>query len=149
MKICKECEIEKPLTEYYAHNAMADGYLNKCRDCVRLRVSKNTKEKSEYYKEYDRKRGMLPNRVEARKKYAKTEQGKEAIKRAHKKYKESYPARDFARIAVNNAVRDGKLQKLPCFICGDVAEAHHPDYGRPLDVVWLCNTHHREAHLIK
>ena len=128
---------------------MADGHLNKCKSCVRLRVLKNTKEKSEYYKEYDRKRGMLPNRVEARKKYAKTEQGKEAIKKAHKKYKESYPARDFARNAVNNAVRDGKLKKLPCFICGDVAEAHHPDYGRPLDVVWLCNTHHREAHLIK
>jgi len=149
MKICKECGLEKPLTEYYAHNAMADGYLNKCRACVRLRVAKNTKEKSEYYKEYDRKRGMLPKRVEAREKYANTQKGKEAMKRARNKYMELNPLRRAAHIAVGNAVRDGKLQKLPCFICGDVAEAHHPDYGRPLAVVWLCSTHHREAHLIK
>lgn len=148
MKTCKNCGIEKPLTEYYAHKSMLDGHLNKCKSCVRLRVLKNTKENSEYYKQYDKKRAMLPNRVEAREKYAKTEKGKEAAKRARKKYMELNPLRRSAHIAVGNAIRDGKLQKLPCFICGAIAEAHHPDYGRPLDVVWLCKTHHQETHKI-
>lgn len=148
MKTCKDCGIEKPLTEYYVHKLMFDGHLNKCKSCVRLRVLKNTKKNSEYYKQYDKKRAMLPKRVEAREKYAKTEKGKEAVKRARKKYMELNPLRRSAHIAVGNAVRDGKLKKLPCFICGEIAEAHHPDYGRPLDVMWLCKKHHQETHKI-
>ena len=149
MKICKECGIKKPLAEYYVHKAMADGHLNKCKLCVRSRVAKYAEDHSDYYKSYEQKRAMLPQRVEARKRYAKTEQGKQAIQRAQKKYKQNYPMRDFARNAVNNALRDGKIQKLPCFICGEIAEAHHPDYSRPLDVMWLCNSHHREVHALK
>ena len=51
-----------------------------------------------------------------------------------------------ARSALNHAVRDGKLTRLPCEICGDKAEAHHADYTKPLAVRWLCFSHHRQAH---
>ncbi|QMV32651.1 hypothetical protein F1_00023 [Ralstonia phage Heva] len=30
--------------------------------------------------------------------------------------------------------------------CSEAPEAHHPDYSRPLDVVWLCDHHHKETH---
>jgi len=148
MKTCKECQIKKPMTEYYAHKEMADGHLNKCKSCVRSRVAINTEKNADYYKQYDKKRAMLPHRVEARKAYAKTEAGKLAIKKAHKNYVENYPLRKAATIIVNNAVRDGKLKKQPCFICGKSAQAHHPDYSRPLDVIWLCVKHHNEAHAL-
>lgn len=146
MKTCKECGIEKPLTEYYTHNAMADGFLNKCRDCVKSRASKHRNENIEQAREYDKKRNMLSHRVAARKEYLKTDAGKKAKAKTIQNYRERHTKRYYAQTALNNALRDGKIMKLNCFVCGNDAEAHHPDYDRPLDVVWLCKPHHKEAH---
>jgi hypothetical protein len=45
------------------------------------------------------------------------------------------------------AINRGKLEKLPCQVCGMLdVEAHHHDYSKPLDVTWLCTQHHREVH---
>ena len=30
--------------------------------------------------------------------------------------------------------------------CGKIGEAHHPDYSKPLDVIWLCSEHHAQVH---
>lgn len=48
---------------------------------------------------------------------------------------------------VHRAVKRGELKKATqCAWCGDDTqpiEAHHPDYDRPLMVVWLCQPCHR------
>ena len=45
------------------------------------------------------------------------------------------------------AVQDGIIKKLPCKICKNKkVEAHHEDYTKPLEVVWLCRKHHCEIH---
>jgi hypothetical protein len=59
-----------------------------------------------------------------------------------------FPERKKAHMKVYHAIKNGVLIKEPCFMCGEKAEAHHPDYSRPLDVVWLCSQHHRQAHAI-
>jgi hypothetical protein len=43
-----------------------------------------------------------------------------------------------ARTAFNHYLRDNKLSKQPCVVCGEKAEAHHDNYDRPLEVRWLC-----------
>lgn len=52
-----------------------------------------------------------------------------------------------ARVAVQKAIQKGALVPKPCEVCGFFrAEAHHDDYTKPLQVRWLCNTHHDEHH---
>lgn len=61
--------------------------------------------------------------------------------------KERYPERVAARAAVHHAIRDGKLERQACEICGATpAHAHHEDYSRALDVRWLCPECHRAEH---
>lgn len=61
-------------------------------------------------------------------------------------WRKLFPDRKNAQAKVFRALKSGKIFKQPCFVCGETAEAHHPDYSRPLDVVWLCPPHHRQAH---
>lgn len=62
-------------------------------------------------------------------------------------YRTRYPERRRAHNAVQTALRNGSLQKQPCVHCGELnSHAHHDDYSKPLDVIWLCHRHHMERH---
>lgn len=146
-KRCFKCGETKPLTQFYVHPQMGDGRLNKCKDCTRVDVQLNYRANMEHFKAYDRMRANLPHRVQARKEYAQTEGGKLAALRGRRNYLKRHPEKRAAHIVVGNALRDGKLLRQPCEVCGDViAEAHHDDYSKPLDVRWLCKRHHMEHH---
>ena len=54
--------------------------------------------------------------------------------------------RDAARSYAREYLKRGKLTKQGCEVCGGPAQMHHPDYDRPLDVIWLCEKHHRDVH---
>ena len=56
-------------------------------------------------------------------------------------------SKDTCHNLVAKALREGTLEKEPCFVCGDnKSVAHHPDYNLPLDVVWLCHRDHMKLH---
>jgi hypothetical protein len=53
-----------------------------------------------------------------------------------------------AQNEVTKALYRGDLRRQPCEICSDPqAQAHHDDYLKPLEVRWLCRSHHRIWHV--
>ena len=51
------------------------------------------------------------------------------------------------RNTLSMAVRDGRVKREPCRVCGaGPSEAHHEDYAKPFEVIWLCLACHCEAH---
>ena len=93
-------------------------------------------------------------------------QGRQSqCKECHRQYqrehyvnnKKRYEARDKNRqknsikakavTIVRDALRKKLLVRQPCEECGaEKAEAHHDDYAKPLEVRWLCRSHHRQHH---
>ena len=76
-----------------------------------------------------------------------------AKKKKHQRqehWKKRNPKKLWAHVATHSAIRRGLLKPAPCEVCGaEKAEAHHPDYDRPLHVQWLCRAHHRAVHYPK
>lgn len=61
--------------------------------------------------------------------------------------RQRHPKAAYARDVIRNEVKRGRLQRGPCETCGKKrAHGHHDDYDRPLEVRWLCPTHHRYWH---
>jgi hypothetical protein len=61
--------------------------------------------------------------------------------------KQRYPEKCKARQLVKNAIKSGKILRGKCVICNsENAEAHHEDYTKPLEIIWVCKTHHKEFH---
>jgi hypothetical protein len=63
-----------------------------------------------------------------------------------REYRMKHREEHLAREALRRAVRQGRIERQPCEICGKKSEAHHPDYSEPLNVRWLCGKHHRQLH---
>lgn len=136
MKACRNCGETKPLTEYYRHPRMADGHLNECKECRRAYMRRRHSEKMRDPAWRD------SERARSREKY-----------REHgDRWAGPDPQKRTAHRAVNNAVRDGRL--IPADRCEDCGhdfstyrrEGHHEDYGKPLDVAWLCALCHGKRH---
>jgi len=122
----------------------ASGYsVHKCR-CSVCKIAN-----SEYQSAYSKtEKGKVRHSI-ANKKYLRTKAGKLSAAR-HYLNRIKDPVYLFKRKAwdaVNYAIESGKIKKEPCKICGDInSQAHHSDYNKPLDIIWLCDQHHRQIH---
>lgn len=133
-KQCFKCKEVKPLSEFYKHSGMADGHVNKCKSCNRRDVTENRNKNIERIRQYDRERSKSPEHIKAAAEHSKL-----------------WRAADKRRMAAHNAVaralRSGSLVRQPCERCGNAKSlAHHEDYDKKLDVVWLCEPCHRQRH---
>lgn len=49
---------------------------------------------------------------------------------------------------LHEAVKSKKIIKENCLVCSNsnYIDAHHPDYNKPLEVIWLCKSCHQKVH---
>ena len=95
-----------------------------------------------------RERNRLPDYVAKRVAYQKSRAP--AIARGVKAYRKRHPEEQKARWTLTNALRSGKLVKADaCSKCGKdgLIDGHHPDYSKPLEVLWLCRRCHTDEHV--
>lgn len=120
-KSCFKCGEIKPLSAFYAHPMMADGHLNKCKECNKKDVSLNRYARADYYNTYDSNRYRTCPRRKAR------DASMSAIKTGH-----------LVRPAICSS-----CGKTDCEIQG-----HHWSYLEEhwLDVIWLCTECHGKEH---
>lgn len=148
MKTCFKCKKTKDREAFYKHPSMKDGLLGKCRDCTKKDVKNYRKNNIESVLLYDRSRNLLGHRKDARISYKKTRLGRKIQSECNRRYGERFPQKRLAHNKVHNAIKRGDLIRKPCSVCGRTrSHAHHDDYSKPLDVIWLCSTHHRSRHI--
>lgn len=125
---CAGCDTELTRDNRYA------GVNNVCKQCHRDR-QKLRRLTNPAVQEYDRARAKRPDR-------------KAMARKIGVQWRRDHPEAYRAQTAVNNAVRDRRLKKEPCSICGTTehVHGHHKDYSKPLDVVWLCAKCHHRVH---
>ena len=134
MKTCFKCKTVKPLSDFYKHSGMADGHLNKCKGCNKNDSTANRNKNLEKIRAYDRERGKKPERIKASTEIVRDWRAE--VERRHR-----------AHSAVSHAIRRGDLVRQACSRCGNSrAVAHHEDYDKPLEVMWLCQPCHKQRH---
>ncbi len=132
-KTCFKCGETKASSDFYKHPEMADGLLGKCKECTKSDTKENYLSDIPKRQEYERKRTSRLARKEQNRKYRKK----------RKFNQEKYRAGNM----LHSAIRDGRLIRQPCEVCGDIkSQGHHDDYSKPLEVRWLCFKHHQMQH---
>jgi hypothetical protein len=146
-KQCFKCRETKPLSEFYKHAMMADGHLNKCKTCTKRdtaeRVSKLSTNPIWVEQERDRCR-LKSERARANGIIYKTDP------KANHRWRKRNPSKARAHGKAAVAVRNGAIRVATiCERCGAAPKQlhkHHPDYSKPLDIIWLCSKCHGLAH---
>lgn len=150
-KPCIKCGAVLPLARFHKNPNMKDGRLNRCITCQNEIGRQQRIKKLEHYRAYDRTRNQAAERKERVKndylRRMASEEGRKSKGRVTKKWSDNNKLAKRAHGQVADAIEAGKLVPMPCERCGGApAQAHHEDYSRPLDAVWLCPFHHGERH---
>ena len=133
-KECFKCKSVKLLELFYKHPNMPDGHVNKCKECNKNDVTANRNKNIEKIRSYDRQRAKETSRIKA-------------VTEISKAWRNEDKRRSVAHSAVARAIRNGSLFRLPCVRCAEVKSlAHHEDYDKPLEVMWLCQPCHKQRH---
>ena len=129
-KKCSKCGEVKDGNQFYPNRRV-------CKDCYHLQCHEWRMKHLEWHRECCRNR-------------EKSEEEKRKAVEVAIQRRNIHPEETKARLKVHRAVKQGKLEKpTHCECCGEEAKAmcaHHHDYDKPYEVIWLCPSCHRLYH---
>jgi hypothetical protein len=127
VKKCISCNIEKVVFDYYKHSGMADGHLNKCKQCCKSESNKR------YSVLYQNEEFVNSERKRAREKYKRLGY--------YLKHQQSFEAKPWK----NTSIYKGLHKKMKC---EKGYELHHWNYNDKYleDVIVLPISIHRKIH---
>jgi len=131
-KMCNHCKIRKPENEFYKMHRCLNDLSFICKKCDRKRTE-----------EY-----RSNNRHIIRERFKKwRNKNKDKINAYQKLYQLKNKERINVRATVYRAIKLKKIIRKNCSVCNEKkSEAHHEDYSKPLDIIWLCRLHHAQIH---
>lgn len=137
-KTCSRCGEAKPLSKFSKQLKNKDGRYTYCVACQIRRQQAALVAKDPLAREM---------RLARRREWLSNRRANGYI--APRKYAASYNAsQQAANTKLNIALSKGEVLKESCIVCGSKdSEAHHEDYSKPLDVVWMCRKHHKQRHI--
>ena len=179
-KMCIKCNDTKPIDEFRKRKDSKDGHRNDCRICENLRQNKryhtpdgkklamdrirryrktikgkaiSKKAKSKYF---NKPENIIKSRRSARERQRsnKKKKSKQNKTKASQSFRDRYPKKYKAHIAVTNAIAQKILppaKNCKCTICQKKAEQYHHHLGyKPehwLDVIPVCQCCHMNIHV--
>ena len=147
MRTCKSCQQIKPLSKFQLR-ADSGTYRYICLLCEKEYKRIWRLQPHRIQKDRVRRRGNngIEQKIRMRK-YCK--EHREQYNRYLRKYRAKRTKSELARRKFRDALRRGKIEKeTECQECGSKisSQSHHPDYGKPLAVEWLCLVCHGKRH---
>tara|TARA_R110000868_G_scaffold398485_1_gene671673 strand:+ start:87 stop:560 length:474 start_codon:yes stop_codon:yes gene_type:complete len=146
VKICFKCGTQKERAEFYKHPMMGDGLLGKCKECTKKDTKERIARKSLEQPWVDQERERCRIKQEKARENGfgcKTSIGASA------KWSKLNRNKKNAHLKVKRAIESGELvRKENCEDClvEQARHAHHEDYSKPLEVVFLCLKCHGKRH---
>jgi hypothetical protein len=135
-KRCRSCGVVRKLDAFAKHHLAHDGHRRDCRSCVATGKVKS--------------RSTTPAESARRKELAAKPEQRVRNRLTVERWSEANPEAKLARRKLAKAIREGKI--VPAKVCqisgcsNPKVEAHHHDYARPLEVLWLCRGCHSRRH---
>lgn len=177
MRICRKCKIEKDESQYGQLKCSKDGINPRCRQCCCDSVKRSKKspetiankkkyvaqwQKDNRDKRLQQSRDWYERNLEkaremslvATRKYLSTEHGRKKAAERSLEWDRQNSTKRRVHDRTMYAVETGKLVRpSECSKCHKegLPHAHHEDYSKPYDVIWLCSTchfylHHQSKH---
>lgn len=134
-KACSKCGVVQPLSSFSRRSDSSDGHRADCKSC-------SSASKHEYYQ-----RNPEPAILRAK---AWQQANPDIRADIQRKWRKEHPEKVWCHRQLSAAVLKGLVLKGTfCQTCGAAEaqiEAHHQDYSKPLEVMWLCVPCHKRIH---
>ncbi len=149
-KECSRCKAILPIAAFGKKCDNKSGLMSRCRVCHNESNTAWRRNNPIKRRECDARYNRIHRvaRGEYSRQYYQTNRAAKSAHNARYYRAHMLEVKAVAKLNYEKSYR-GRIKEQPCAICSatENVQAHHEDYSKPLDVIWLCTAHHRQLHV--